>query len=686
MPDTLMTRRSVAAGVERRAASSTSYDPAARTVEIRLATETPVLMPGWKIGIDQRQYYEILDCSPEACDLSQVRAGNAPLLDSHQRWSLADRLGVIDSARFEGRELIVVAALGQSQGARDLEAEIAAGTPPPASAGYAIQQLVLERFEGEIPVYRATKWTLREGTFTPIAADPNAGVRSDNGLTPCVIEEARAMPQPTTAGTPAATQTREQLLAGVADESIRAAIEAQWPATPSVIASPAPAPQADQSRAAPPVIDPATVANQPLTRADALQFSEQARSLGVDNDQIRALLAADTTTPAEAGRQILAAAAARQADATGRTAYGMSGRAGDERSGVRSAMIEGVRHNLAGTRRVEDVPEASRQYMDLTITETAMMVLGERQAPRSAADKIELFERAFHTTSDFGNIMGAGLNTRLGDVYQAAEPTYREIAEEMTFADFRVHEVIRPGDFPSLQKINEAGEIKYGTFGDKKEQAYVVPYGVQIPLSRQLLINDRWGEIDKVLNNYGMQVALFEETTFYDMKNLNGGLGPVLLEDGKTVYHVDHGNLTTPGTAISVDSLSVGRTAVRTIKNLSGKPMGLAPSRLLATPYNETDAEKAVAPVTVNDNAKANPFSGKISVITGGQLTGKAWELYPDRRFGTNWRWGLLDGFKAPRLKIEEQFSHQGVIAKLEHDFGCSAADFRYGYRNVGPN
>jgi len=146
----LMTRRSVAAGVERRAATATTYDAEARTVEMVLATETPILMPGWRIGIEQRTYYEILDCSPEAVDLSQVEAGNAPLLDSHGRWSLADRLGVLNSARLEGGQLIVVAGFGESEAARTLEAEVAAGTAPPASAGYAIQQLVLERFEGDI--------------------------------------------------------------------------------------------------------------------------------------------------------------------------------------------------------------------------------------------------------------------------------------------------------------------------------------------------------------------------------------------------------------------------------------------------------------------------------------------------------------------------------------------------------
>jgi hypothetical protein len=681
MPQALSTRRSVAAGVQRRVATATTYDSVARTVELVLATDTPILMPGWKIGIDQRTYYEILDCTPGACDLSQVAAGNAPLLDTHGRWSLADRLGVLNSARFENGQLIVVAGFGQSEAARTLEAEVAAGTAPPASAGYAIQQLVLERFEGDIPVYRATKWSLREGSFTPIAADPNAGVRSDNGLHPCEIEETRAMPQPTPAGTPA-SQTREQLLASVSDEGVRAAIAAQWQA-PTEVVNPAPAQQ--QERQADPAPAPGVVADQVLTRADALQYSEQARSLGVDNEQIRTLLAAPTTTPAAAGAAILAAAAARQSGETNRVPYGSAGRAhGGERDSVREGVRGAIEHGLRGTSRVDDVPEVARQFMRLSLSEMAATVLGEREMPRSAADRIGVFERAFHTTSDFPSLLSGALNTRLEENYAVAEPVYRQIARQMSFMDFRAHDVLRPGDFPTLQKVNEAGEIKFGTFGEKKETAYVVPYGIQFGLSRQLLVNDHLGAIDQVLNNQGMAVALFEEITFFDMKAQNAGLGPTLVEDGKTVFHADHGNLAAPGTVIDTTNLGKLRAAQRKQKNLSGKQMGYAPKTLLVTPDKETEGEMALAQVVVNDVAKANPFSGKLDLVVGGQLAGNAWELYVDRVFGTNWVWGLLDGFTAPRLKIEDVFGQQGVKVSLEHDFGCGATDFRYGQRNPG--
>lgn len=679
MPETNSTRRSVAAGVQRRAAVATTYDPQARTVEIVLATETPVLMPGWRIGIDQPSYYEILTCTPDACDLSQVAAGNAPLLDSHDSYSLGERLGVLNAARFENRQLIVVAAFGQSEGARGLEAEVAAGTAPPASAGYRVQELILERFDGDIPVYRATRWALREGSFTSIAADPNAGVRSDHGVSPCYIEETRAMTQNTNAGDPAPNQTREQLLAGISDEGVRAAIAAQWPATAATI-TPAPAQSETQQRAEQaPATTPAVVSA--LSAADALQLSDQARSLNVYNDQIRSMISSSTATRAAISEAILGAAAARQQGATSALPAGSAGRAGDERAPLRDGIRMALEHGLRRTSRVDDVPEGARQYMGLSLSEIAATFMGERSMPRSAADRLEVFERAFHTTSDFPNLLSGAMNTRLDENYQAATPSYRRIARQMSFADFRPHDVLRPGDFPTLQAITQAGEIKAGTFGEKKESVIVVPYGIQFGLSRQLLVNDNLGAIDQVLASQGTSVALFEEITFYAMK---GTTGPTLAEVNRAVYHSSNGNLAASGSAIDVSGLGAGRAAMRKQKNLSGVAMGIGPAILLVSPDKETEAEMAMATLLAGDMAKVNPFSNRLQIVVGGQLTGNAWELYADPAQGANWTWGLLDGFTAPRLRVENVFGQQGAKVSLEHDFGCGAIDYRYGYRNPG--
>lgn len=660
MPPTDLVRRDARLGLMHRVRSSQTYDPDNRTVEIVAATDTPVRMPGWRLGLDT-DYLEILDMSPSAVDLSSVEARNCPLLDSHNRWSLQSRLGAVTAAQLSGRELIVVGSFGESDAARQAEAEMTSAAPPPVSSGYRVEQMQFERFEGDLPVYRATRWKLTEVSFVPIAADPNAGVRADSGLHPCIIMESRAMPPEQT---PAAGTSADNQPAAPAAESTRAA-----PAAPA--AAPVAAPT--------PVATPEPVG---LRAAEALQLQDQARALGVEQ-AVRSALDDPNATRASVSDAILAAAAGRQGGNQTPLPAGAGARDSgsditNRNDGIRGAML----HSLRSASGVASEPAAvSQPYLRHSISELAAVVLGEREMPRSAADRVELFARAFHSTSDFPILLGGAMNTRLQETYQSAQPIYRRIAQQMTFADFRAHEILRPGDFPTLKPIGETGEIKFGTFGEKKESVTVGSYGIQFGLSRQLLVNDHLGAIDRILANQGTAVGLFEEFTFFAMKAAANGLGPVLLEDGKTVFHADHGNRAGTGTAITEAALSAGRAALRKQKNLSGVQMGLPPAILLVSPDKETEAEKAVG---ARPNGEFNPFQGKLHVEVGGQLSGNAWELYADQAFGSNWTWGLLDGFTAPRLTVETKFGQQGVAVSLEHDFGCGAQDFRYGYRNGG--
>ncbi|MBM3928359.1 MAG: peptidase, partial [Sphingomonadales bacterium] len=178
-----------------RALTVGSYDAERRTVELIAATETRVRASGWDLGLDCEWYWEVLDCRAESVDLSEVEAGNVPLLDAHARWSVRDQLGRIQSARTEGGQVIALAAFGQSAAARAVEAEVAAGTAPKISAGFKRVEMRWEGTDEDIPIYRVTKWALREASFVPIAADPNAGVRSADHVHPCTIIKEPAMPQ-----------------------------------------------------------------------------------------------------------------------------------------------------------------------------------------------------------------------------------------------------------------------------------------------------------------------------------------------------------------------------------------------------------------------------------------------------------------------------------------------------------
>jgi hypothetical protein len=357
----------------------------------------------------------------------------------------------------------------------------------------------------------------------------------------------------------------------------------------------------------------------------------------------------------------------------------------DERETTRNAQIEAMSYRLGVAIPADGPSAAARSIMGTNLDRgrglirLAMETTGERNYPESARAREELFERAAHTTSDFPIIMEGSINRSLEARYMLAQPTYRRIARQRNFRDFRPHTVINLGDFPMLKKIAESGEIKFDTLTEGKETISVLSYAVGIALTRQLMINDDLGALDEALADYGQTVALFEEVTFYSQA-LNGNLN-----DGNAVFHASHNNLAGTAAAITVDSVALGRAAMGKQKSLSGNPMMVNdPSLVLTGPDKITEAEKLVASITPATVANVNIFSGRLSPFSSSQVSGNAWYLFADPAVGSNYRWGYLDGYEAPRVRIENPFGRQGMAMTVEHDFGCGAVDYRYGYKNAG--
>lgn len=350
----------------------------------------------------------------------------------------------------------------------------------------------------------------------------------------------------------------------------------------------------------------------------------------------------------------------------------------DERTTRRAGMAQAITAQIMGATTVSSM---ARPFMDMTLVEMAAQCIDHRGPLRNAGQRTQVFMDAAHSTSDFPGIFENALNKVLLERYQLAEPTYRRIARKRNFTDFRVHPMVRAGDFPKLQPIGENGEIKFGTFGEARETAILAPYGVGLRISRQMMINDELGAIDEVLSDYGQSVADFEEETFYAF-----ALSSAKLSDGKAVFHADHNNLAGAGTVIDVDSVSAGRTAIRKQTSVDGKKMNMSPSIILVGPNKETEAEQLVAAIQPQEAGKVNPFSGRLEPVVTAQITDNAWFLLAGsgRPGGSLWTYGYLDGAEAPRVRTEEAFGQQGMSMSVEHDFGLGAIDYRGGWKNPG--
>lgn len=463
------------------------------------------------------------------------------------------------------------------------------------------------------------------------------------------------------------------------------------PAAPAAGTPPAPAPDIRAAPAPAPVVPAAAPAAPPAADADAAVRAESTRVLeimtmgrthGIEDAAVRAAI--ENRTSAEAfGRAVLDTLAARSEQTR---ISGQNARVNmDETETRRRAMTEALAFRLSPRRADTPQPsDAARAYMEHSVVELAADAIGHRGRMGTAHAREDILRRAFHTTSDFPIIFEAAINTALGARYAAAQPTYRRISRQRTYMDFRDHNVVRPGDFPMLKPITETGEIPFGSTSEAKEKTRVLPYGIAIGFSRQMLVNDTLGAIDQILADHANRVVIFEEKTFYAMLLSASGAGPTLLETTRAVFNTTDGTLAAAASAVTTDAIALGRQAMRTMKDQSGEPIDVGPAIILTGPAKETETQKVLSPVQAAQASNVPIFSGVLSQITTARITGNSWYLFADPSVLPCFEWGLLEGYAAPRLRLDEPFGVQGLRVSLEHDFGCGAIDYRGAYRNAG--
>lgn len=167
--------------VTRASGQLSSFDPATRTVDLVLATETPVRRRSYEGDFD-----EILTVSKAAINVE--RLDGMSFLDQHDSYSgLEARLGSIvhGSLRFEGKTAIVTAKISRNFKGEALFRDLEDGHVIPVSVGYKIEKE--ERTEarnGGVATVRISRWQPREISVVSIPADPNAKTRSIEKDTP----------------------------------------------------------------------------------------------------------------------------------------------------------------------------------------------------------------------------------------------------------------------------------------------------------------------------------------------------------------------------------------------------------------------------------------------------------------------------------------------------------------------
>ena len=291
----------------------------------------------------------------------------------------------------------------------------------------------------------------------------------------------------------------------------------------------------------------------------------------------------------------------------------------------------------------------------------------------------EVFTRA-HTTSDFPALLqGVGARS-LMPAYQAAQSPLKALARQVNANDFRPMSRLKLSDTGPLQKLSESGEIKHTTRAEAVESYALDSYASIFALSRKALVNDDLGAFRDWAAVAGRAAAQTEADVLWNLLKSNPKMG----EDGKALFHADHGNLPT-ASALDVDAVSAARLALRTQKGLDGKTaLGLTPKFLLVGPQLETAADQIIAAIYAASTADVNPYTAKLVPLVEPRITDKSWYVFADTAAATILEYAYLSSAPGPQLASREGWDVLGQEFRVVLDFGAGAVDWRGAVKNAG--
>ncbi|MBI1649869.1 prohead protease/major capsid protein fusion protein [Hyphomicrobium sulfonivorans] len=673
-----------------------SYNEDDNTIDVIWSTGAKVRRYSWA---ERRYYDEVLVMEPSAIRMGRLNAG-APLLDSHNQWSLRSVLGSIvpGTAKVSGGKGTATIKLSRSPDDAATVDKIKDGIIRNISVGYIIHRIEkIDAPEGGVPEWRVLDWEPTEVSAVPVPADAGAQVRagepnsSENSaeqrLYPCEVIETRSEPQ--------AAESKE---AAMADDNTNE--------TTSAVTEP---------RAAP--VDQAPVEAQ----APAAMTAEEARRVAqeavrAERDRaagIRALAAKfravdfgaehiEQGTTLEAFRTALMdRLEAEQERNEPNTISHIPGpvQMTDSMAERRNAAIQNAVLNRADPSVA--LTEDGRDFRGLTLIELARESLEIRGIRTRGMTRLDIAQHALQpqfrsggliATSDFATILSNVANITLRAAYDAAPQTFRPLVRVTSVSDFKPVTRAQLGEAPSLEKVNEHGEFKRGAIKDGGETYRVETFGKIVGITRQVIINDDLEALTRLPRAFGQQAAQLESDIVWAEIMSNPTMG-----DGVKLFHADHKNLASAGAGITVGSVSDARLAIAHQTGLDGKTvLNLAPSYIIVPGALVTHVEQFLSQIYAAKPADAVPNSLKqLTPISDPRLdlgigryeiagSPKAWYMAASPAQIDLIELAYLEGNQGVYTETRQGFDVDGVELKVRMDVGAKVIDHRGLFKNAG--
>lgn len=282
-------------------------------------------------------------------------------------------------------------------------------------------------------------------------------------------------------------------------------------------------------------------------------------------------------------------------------------------------------------------------------------------------------------SSDFPTLLSNIAQKRLQRNFDDAQTTYQIWTIQESVPNFKVFEIPFISGIDSLAVIPDGDEPARATFSDGGESSKLVDRGREIVISWQTLINDDLGAIVRIVVKASQASARTANKICYQVLKQNKNLS-----DGVPLFHATHKNLGVPAN-LSYDELSLARAMQRKQVGPKQENLNLPIRHLLVSPDNEELAIKLssdnVKPGGTND--EKNTFKGLNPVIDN-ELVGQEWYTATNPAQQETVQFTTLEGFEKPRIMEETRMASMARHYYVRFPCVALPVDFRGLTKNAG--
>lgn len=338
--------------------------------------------------------------------------------------------------------------------------------------------------------------------------------------------------------------------------------------------------------------------------------------------------------------------------------------------------------------------DGANPFRGLTLREIARASLrasGRNPDGMEAMDiaRAVLVRGSGQSTSDFPVYLENILHKMVLSGFKAAPSVYSRFCKIGTVTDLREWKRIVPGMIANLELVNEAGEYKNKPMPDgEKEPVSAKRRGNIIEITPEVVINDDLAAIADTATGLGMAGPRTIDRMVFALLALNGGLGPVLTKDGKTVFHADHGNTNTGAPSVALLAAMAEKMQLQTLPGEDAELLDLGPSIAVCRPSLAGDIQVLVDSQYDNDGTKLNKpnkVRGLLRDVVGtARMPATKFYLFADPNVAPVIEVVFLDGQQQVRVVQEENFRTGGLAWRGELNAGAGAIDYRGGQFSTG--